>query len=128
MKGQVAIEFMIIFIFMLLLMIGAVAIANKKTLETHSETMDLEAEKVLYKASSAVNTAYIEGDGFGLNFVLPEGISGTDYSINISSNAMWLSLGAKTYAGDLLTDDIAGEMVYGANTVENRGGIVYVNP
>lgn len=128
MKGQVAIEFMIIFIFMLLLMIGAVAIANKKTLETHSETMDLEAEKVLYKVSSAVNTAYIEGDGFKLNFTLPESISGADYNINISSMALWLSMNAKTYAGNLLTDDIVGELVYGPNTVENRGGIVYVNP
>lgn len=127
MKAQVAVEFILVFIFMLLLMVGAVMIANQKTLETHGERINFEAEGAVYKAASAVNTAHLEGDGFSMSFILPGTIGGHNYSINRDSNYMWIDLLEKHYFEGLLTDNVTGTPVPGSNRVENIGGMVYVN-
>lgn len=128
MKAQVAVEFILVFMFMMVVLIGAVVIAGQKSAETEAQRMDIEAMAVVYEAASAVNTAHTEGDGFKMDFALPGSIADNTYTVGMGSGSIWVVVQDRSYIEKILTSDITGEMHPGDNTVENRGGYIYVNP
>jgi hypothetical protein len=127
MRGQVAVEFIIILAFMMVLLAVAAGISFQKSLETEGEMADLEAEMVLHEAASAVNTAHIEGDGFRTTIVLPETVGGRNYTIRMSAALIWMEVGGSFHSDIMLTGNVTGDFVPGENTVKNAGGGVFLN-
>jgi len=127
MRGQVAVEFMIILIFALIIISVAVVVAFQKSIEVDDEKTNLEAERALYSAANAINTAHAEGDGFTSAFVLPAMVGEHNYTIRASSTVIWMEADGRFYAETLLTDNVTGSFVAGDNTVRNAGGGIYLN-
>jgi len=127
MRAQVAMEFIIILCFTLIILAAAVGISFQKSIETESERMRLEAEQVLYAAASAINMAHAEGDGFSTAFSLPASVGGANYTIETSSTLIWMEAAGSFYAETLLTDNVTGAFVPGENTVRNAGGGIRLN-
>lgn len=120
-------EFIIILAFMMILLIGAAAIAFQKSVETEGERLGLEADRVLHEAASAINTAHIEGDGFRTSLFLPEAIGGRNYTIKTSSTLIWMEVGGNFHSEIMLTGNVTGEFIPGENTVRNGGGGIFLN-
>ncbi len=126
-KLQAAIEFMIILGAFILFLSLMVHVALQKTSEVNQASDDLEAGQVLESASSKLNTALLEGDGFAINLSLPQKLRGRNYTINISNSFLYVNLSNTFYQTRLLASNISGSLRKGENMVSNRGSVLYIS-
>ncbi|MBI2675887.1 MAG: hypothetical protein HYX24_05485 [Candidatus Aenigmarchaeota archaeon] len=126
-KMQAAMEFMVILGAFVFLLAASIHVSMQKTREVEQASDDLEAGRILEMASSKLNTALLEGDGFSANLTLPEKMRGKGYSINISNGVLYISLPGNTYPTRLLTSNITGSLRKGENMISNRNGGLYIS-
>lgn len=120
-------EFMVILGAFVFLLAASIHVSMQKTREVEQASDDLEAGRILEMASSKLNTALLEGDGFSANLTLPEKMRGKGYSINISNGVLYISLPGNTYPTRLLTSNITGSLRKGENMISNRNGGLYIS-
>lgn len=86
-----------------------------------SELLRAEAESVLNRIKSSLDSAYIQGDGFSCGLEMPYQIYGYDYSVEISGGFAAVRCGDISLSRKLLPVDIAGSISPGNNTITNTG-------
>ncbi len=126
-KLQAAIEFMIILGAFILFLTLMVHVALQKTSEVNQASDGLEAGQVLESASSKLNTAFLEGDGFSINISLPQKLRGKNYTINISNSFLYVNLSNTFYQTRLLASNISGSLRKGDNMASNRNSVLYIS-
>ena len=127
MKAQVSLEFMIIFASFLIILSVSLLITWVKTEEVETLQFNLESLKIINLVSNTINTAYLEGDGYIQNLTLPDNILDLPYQLSISSNMITLNHSYGTVSEKILTNNVTGVLVSGVNTIENRGGMIFIN-
>jgi hypothetical protein len=127
MKAQVAIEFMIIFgAFLVAITLVVLAIWNN-TVNINRSAVDFEANRILNLVSNRINTAYLEGDGFSINLVVPGKIGQQNYTLEVEDKMLWLTVNEISYQTRLLTQNITGSIEKGTNRVENVNGEIVIS-
>ncbi len=125
-KAQSSIEFMIIFIILVLALLVSLWIGLMRVREVSTAQTDLEVERLLNDASNKINTAYLEGHGFSINLTMPNKIFGLNYTVQIISNYIYLTINNNTYPKPLLTQNISGTLKKGENLIKNVRGDVLI--
>lgn len=126
MKAQVAMEFMIIFgIFLAATIVISIAVWNNIA-DEEKTYVDFEASRIIDLAAGRINTAYIEGNGFSINLVVPEKLGLYNYTLQLDGNMIWLHTLNVTYSRKLLTPDITGTLAAGENKISNVDGAIVI--
>jgi uncharacterized protein (UPF0333 family) len=126
-KAQAATEFLILFMILLAALTVAMYMTIQRSSDLTSTKIGLESMNVLNDASSKINIAFLEGDGFMINLTLPDQIFGRNYTSTIQSNYISLLVVNITYSKALLTENITGSLNKGINLVENKNGVVVIS-
>jgi uncharacterized protein (UPF0333 family) len=125
-RGQVSLEFMLLFILFLVAITTALMVSINRSHSISQAQIDLSSNRVLSDAADRINTAFLEGDGFSIKVTLPEKIMRMDYTIEVKSNEVLLRLDGKTYVTYLLTNNVTGSFVKGTNAVTNQKGEILI--
>ena len=126
MKGSVSIEFLMIMMFL----IGALSVAGGasfiKTQEIQVFTQQQQAEDLAQEVGGKINMVHLEGDGFTINVSLPSSLSGAPYNISVTKNFLLVTVQNISYPATLLTKNVSGQFIQGANTLKNDHGEVKI--
>jgi len=128
MKGQVSIEFMVYFAFVLI--IGGIFLINHLTSSQRlSELkMDVDAGKLLKKISFEINSAVIAGDGYERRFYIQDKIAGfSTFTISVGNYSVFLDWDYRSKSSTIITESINGTVNKKWNLIRNVNGTVYVN-
>ena len=124
-KGQGAVEFIIligVLLFASILVIAALAVNTSKV---NSEKEDLVGEDIVNKVQKEVQLAHKVNIGYYREFLLPERLGGKDYEISISQNQVTVTIEDSDYWRSL--QPIQGVIQKGLNTIEKREDGIYIN-
>lgn len=125
MKAQASTEFILVFMFLLLVLSIVAAGTFTNVLDMSKTRTDQEAVRIANLISSGINTAYLEGHGFRTNLTLPYTVFGKNYTAAVSGNRVSLDFSSAVFSRPLLTQNISGSPLPGPNLIENiEGGIV----
>jgi uncharacterized protein (UPF0333 family) len=126
-KSQASIEFIIIFMILMLALTVATYMSAERSYSITKTEIGLETLKVINDISNKVNMAFLEGHGFMINLTLPEEIFGRDYIVGIYSNYISLEVDNTTYFKSLITENITGSLEKGPNLIENKNGVIVIS-
>ncbi len=126
-KAQVSIEFMVLFMLFLAVLTIAVVSVTQSTDSVYMSSTWLEAEGLLSLAKSKIDTAFLEGDGFSTSLILPEKILGFNYTLNISSNLLFIEINNEHQTKMLLSGNITGPLRKGENRIQNIGNRIVIS-
>ena len=118
-KCQSTIEFIMVFTLVLAALIVILFISSEKVQDINSEMVEVEARKVLSKIVTKLNTVVLEGNGFSSNLTIPQQILNMNYTIQIQSNFVTITLQNITYIDNILTDNVTGTLQKGVNVIRN---------
>jgi CDP-diglyceride synthetase len=127
MKGQLAIEFMFVFIIFLLGVIFVLISVWNSIANAEQIKIEHEANRIISMTANRINTAYLEGDGFSINLVLPESIFGYNYTFVTENDTIWLHVAEKSFYKRLLTSNITGILSSGENKIKNIKGMIVIS-
>jgi len=127
MKSQSSVEFMIIFILLIIILSLAAWIGTTKTQQINTIQTNLEIGNLLNDVVNKIDTVFIEGSGFSTDITLPEKILGANYSITIINNQILVDHRNLVYSKRLLTDNITGNLSIGFNLITNENGVVVIS-
>ena len=126
-KGQSAIEFIILASFMLLVILGFFAVVSSNVLEAKDEGNRKTAEDIADFAYREIETAKSVNDGYVRVFEMPQTVNGINYSISIIGNRELVV----NYLGNehirFLPSNVTGNLTIGLNQIKKLNGIVYIN-
>jgi hypothetical protein len=127
MRAQTSIEFMVLFGIFLAAILVMVFVVWSYVFEINASTTDLNANAFLNRVSSKVDTVFLEGHGFSVNFTLPETVLGMNYSVEIERGFVFLNLSSRIYTRRIATKNVTGDLKTGKNIIENVNGIVVIS-
>jgi hypothetical protein len=129
MKGQSSVEFMVYI--GILLVILSVFLWSSNSLQSRLNDVKIqnEAQQVCDKVAFEINTAVRSGNGYKRGFFMEKNFFGvSDFEINIDDYTVYLTWNNFSVISNIITKNITGTITQGRiNTIENRGGIIYVN-
>jgi hypothetical protein len=125
-KAQSAIEFMLVFVFLMAILAIATTISWIRIYGAGQAQKDLEISKVLNDVTNKVNIAYLEGHGFTINATLPEEIMKNDYEMGIEGTYLVITFDNKTYLKSMLTRNIVGNLRKGSNVITNDNSVIKI--
>jgi hypothetical protein len=129
MKGQSSVEFMVYI--GILLVILSVFLWSSNSLQSRLNEVKIqnEAQQLCDKVAFEINTAVRSGNGYKRNFYMEKNFFGvSDFEINIDDYTIYLTWDNFSVISNIITKNITGTVTQGRiNTIENRGGIIYVN-
>ncbi len=96
-------------------------------LDINVSTTDLHANSLLDRVSGKLDTVFLEGHGFSVNFTLPETLSGINYSLDIKNGFVFLNISERVYTKRLITRNVTGDLEVGKNIIENVNGVVVIS-
>lgn len=126
-RGQASMEFMVLFTLFLVAASVALYVSIDRTKEITSAQTGIEANSVVNRVTSVINSVYLQGDGFSTNLTLPTRIVSSTYTTQFQSNQLLLTVGNKLFTGYTLTDNITGNLSIGENVIKNMGGAITIN-
>ena len=127
-KSQSATEFVVLVSFMLLVILGFVAITSSKTLEAREEGNRKIAEDIANFAYKEIETAKSVNDGYTRTFAMPQAVNGVNYTISIVDN-MELSVNYLGYEYvTFLPSNVSGNISGGVNQIKKSNGVIYLIP
>jgi hypothetical protein len=127
MRGQAGVEFMAIFGIFLAAILIMIFVAWGYVLEINVSTADLHANTFMDTVSGKLETVFLEGHGFSVNFTLPEKIFGLNYSVDIERGFVFLNMSDKIYTKRLITRNVTGGLKKGKNIIKNVNGVVVIS-
>ena len=112
--------------------LGALLIASwgawNKVTEINRYQEQLEAGSVLNAVAGKIDTVWLEGVGFSTNVTIPQTIMGRDYTLNKSSNFIFIVIGENEYSKPIITKNVTGDFTLGSvNTISNMADHVRVS-
>lgn len=106
---------------MVAIIIGT-SFAWTKSLEVGNYMTRLEVDGLLIRVSDKINTVWLEGKGFSSNITIPATVAGYDFSLNVTSNYLLLSVMDQDFTKPILTTNVTGNFSLGdLNTLTNNG-------
>lgn len=126
-KSQSAVEFITLASFMLLVVLGFLAVISSNLLEARTESDRKIAEDIADFAYREIDMAKSFNNGYARSFNLPQTVNGISYSINITDNRE-LAVNYLDYEFvRFLPPNVIGNISKGDNQIVKRDGIVYIN-
>ncbi len=126
-KAQSAMEFILLSCFMLLVLVGTLAISNSKLFETKEANKIKIAEDIVMFAYSEIETAQVVNDGYERTFSMPLKIEGIDYEIKIIDKRELIASYSEYEYVKFLPVNITGEITKGLNKISKVSGVIYLN-
>lgn len=125
-KYQSTIEFIMIFTLVLAALIVILFITTERVEDINQEILEVEVRMVLNSIVTKLNTVVLEGNGFSSNLTLPQQIVNMDYSVQIQSNYVTITLLNITYIDNILTENVIGSLQKGVNVIRNVNNNVVI--
>lgn len=127
MRAQTSVEFMILFGVFLVAILVMVFVVWEYIFDISVSTTDLHADMLLDSISGKMDTVFLEGHGFSVNYTLPETVLGMNYSVDIERGFVFLNLSERIYTKRLITRNVTGDLKTGKNIIENVNGVVVIS-
>ena len=125
-RGQAAVEFILIFLILLVAVNLAAVFAYQRVTETQSLQEDIDADTLVVSTASSLNTAFLAGDGFRMNITLPSKVAGQNYTLRVSGSQLFLNTSLNTYSAGLYTSNVSGTFHSGLVTFNNTNSTIIV--
>lgn len=120
-SGQVSMEFLSYFGFLLLIFALFAPIFLNQLMEIERFGGNLEAERVATNIEREINLAVMFGDGYNRNFSLPPRIFNNDYSVELDAEARVVTIdwaeGIETR--QVIGKEFSGNITPGENVIYN---------
>ena len=127
MRAQAAVEFMIFFGVIIVIMIAVAYNSNITAGQINAEKETQNIQDDIESIRSRIDMVYLGGSGFSANITLPEMIAGKDYEINITKGFLVINISGKVRIVGLMTDSITGTIEKGPNTISNANGELVIS-
>lgn len=126
-KSQSAIEFVSLASFMLLVVLGFLAVTSSNMLQAKEEGNRKTAEDIADFAYREIDIAKSVNDGYIRVFNMPQTVNGVSYTITMTDNRE-LAVNYLDYEFvRFLPSNVTGNISKGTNKVWKLQGIVYIN-
>ncbi|MEK6891873.1 MAG: hypothetical protein AABX25_01685, partial [Nanoarchaeota archaeon] len=126
-KSQSAVEFISLASFMLLVVLGFLAVTSSNLLQAREEGNRKTAEDIANFAYREIDIAKSVDNGYIRVFNLPQTVNGVSYTINITDNRE-LTVSYLDYeAVKFLPPNVIGNISKGANKIMKIDNIIYLN-
>ena len=126
-KSQSAIEFIILASFMMLIVLGFLAVTSSNLIAAKEEGNRKIAEDIADFAYREIETAKTVNNGYIRVFNMPETVNGVEYSINITDNRE-LAVNYLDYEFvRFLPAEVCGDLSTDENQLTKEKGIVCIN-
>lgn len=125
-KGQAGIEFLILISFLLFIFSTYYIGLLKKDQEYFANSVAYDSEALASSISMALDTAFVEGNGFSINITLPADIDGLKYSVIIYPNIVCINVGSRHYYHNTIVRKVVGNFSSGINVIKNVEGIIKI--
>ncbi len=119
-KAQVSVEFLMIFILMVLIFSIYVPYIWERELEIEKKGEFVVGRRIASNVKSEVELAVMFGHGYRRNFTLPADILGSNYSIDIRNKVVVVKWKDYEVHELLIAHKITGSPKPGKNTILNR--------
>ncbi len=125
-QGQISVEFLIILTILFLVLIFSVWTYGVKNKEVNDYRINESAKLVAFSTATAINGAYLAGDGF--ESVVEMDSFGFDFNISVDGSAVVVSWGRGLVDYPILTNRVVlGSITFGEMaTVQTRDGNVFL--
>jgi hypothetical protein len=126
-KGQSAIEFVIIVTAVLFLFVGFLYFVYGKISESKYESISAQVNEVALTVQDEINLASNSPDGYFRTFFIPLNIAGNDYQINILENSVYVRTDDGRHAVALPVSYVVGDVYQGTNSLYKLNDTVFLN-
>ena len=124
-RGQSAVEFAIVFGFVLFSFIVFFAVIQGNQSEKNKEKERIIIQNIALDVQDEINLAAESSEGYARQFKTPLNILGKDYEINITDNYIQVKMGKHAIAYKVF--QVTGLIQKGPNNIKKENGIVYLN-
>lgn len=126
-KSQSAVEFVTLASFMLLVVVGFLAVTSSNMISAREEGNKKIAEDIAGFAYREIETAKSVNNGYIRIFNMPETVNGVKYAINITDNRE-LAVNYLDYEFvRFLPANVSGNISKGPNAITKKNNMVYIN-
>ncbi len=126
-KGQSAIEFLILVMAILFLFVGLLYFIYGKIADTQNEALSVAVNEIALTVQDEINLAHGSADGYSRQFFLPSNINGLEYEANIIEDSVYVRTTNGRHAVALPVSEVTGDVLIGNNLVYKISGVVYLN-
>lgn len=124
-KGQIALEFMIMFGFAAFLLLLFLSITLSRTIDFNNQRQSSLIKDLALGTQKEINLAFESRDGYYREFKLPQTLLGIDYGITIKDNLLIVNSTKEEI--DVIIPKPQGNIQKGTNIIKRNGGVVYLN-
>ncbi len=118
-KGQSAVEFMVFFAIIILLLVVVSYGTQNAVKDINRERYEMSVRDEINSIKNRIDMVYMAGDGFTANITIPDKMAGLDYEINITKGFLLVNISGTLKGAKLMTDNITGIIQKGENTISN---------
>lgn len=128
MKGQVAIEMVIIFGIILLLFIVIFTVFEQRSTILEEQTIRLKATEQVQRVALAFNTVFLLGHNAQQQFYLPDSFFSQNYTLTISNQSKLVTLQTQdlVFQAPLVSSRFDSQTLSGTITLQNQNGTVVI--
>jgi hypothetical protein len=126
-KGQSAIEFVILVMAILFLFVGFLYFIQGKVYDSQNEAVTVAVNEIAITVRDEINLAHSSADGYSRQFFLPLNLNGFDYEANILENSIYVRTEDGKHAVALPISVVVGDVLIGTNSINKINGTVYLN-
>ena len=126
-KGQSAIEFVILVTAVLFLFVGFLYFIQSKLSDSQYEAISEGVNEVALAIQDEINLAQNSADGYFRDFFIPLKINGLDYHVEILENSIFVRTDDERHSVALPVTNVTGDVFIGSNSFYKTNGSVFLN-
>ncbi|MEK6915051.1 MAG: hypothetical protein AABW89_00735 [Nanoarchaeota archaeon] len=126
-KGQSAIEFVILVTAVLFLFVGFLYFIQSKLSDSQYEAISEGVNEVALAIQDEINLAQNSADGYFRDFFIPLKINGLDYHVEILENSIFVRTDDERHSVALPVTNVTGDVFIGSNSIYKTNGSVFLN-
>lgn len=124
-KGQAAMEFLLLMSFLLFIFIIMLGIIASNISYINKKKINLIGEDIVTKVQKEINLASRVLDGYSRDFYIPQRLGNKNYNISVIDNEVIIVVGIENYWRKV--PEVVGDIQKGTNTIRKENGIIYLN-
>lgn len=124
-KGQGAVEFVVIIICALFFFVIFFAVVQSNISEKNSEKEEVVLQSVGLGLQKEIGFAFRSSEGYYREFDIPQNILGREYNINFTNSRIYVSMGDFFASYSML--NVTGNVKKGKNIIKKENGSVFLN-
>lgn len=124
-RGQIALEFMIMFGFAAFLLLLFLSITLARTIDFNNQRQSQLVKDLALGTQKEINLAFESRDGYYHEFKLPQSLLGISYDVTIKDTLLIVNSSKEEI--DVVIPRLTGNIQKGTNIIKRQGGIVYLN-